>query len=42
MPQTMRNLIEEYVNAIRNIYGVHLKRVILYGSYVRGKVKYIF
>ena len=36
MPQIMRNLIEEYVNAIRNIYGVHLKQVILYGSYARG------
>ena len=36
MSQTMRNLIEEYVNAIRDIYGVHLKQVILYGSYARG------
>ena len=36
MPRTMRNLIEEYVNAIRNIYGAHLKQVILYGSYARG------
>ena len=36
MSQTMRNLIEEYVNAIRKIYGVHLKQVILYGSYARG------
>jgi len=36
MPQTMSNLISEYVSAIRKIYGSHLKQVILYGSYARG------
>ena len=36
MPQTMNNLIQEYVKEIRNIYGVHLKQIILYGSYARG------
>lgn len=36
MPQMMQNLIEEYVAAIRKIYGTHLKQVILYGSYARG------
>lgn len=36
MPQTMNELISEYVTAIRNIYGTHLKQVILYGSYARG------
>lgn len=36
MPQTMSNLIQEYVTAIRKIYGTHLKQVILYGSYARG------
>ena len=36
MPQIMRNLIEEYIKEIKNIYGVHLKQVILYGSYARG------
>lgn len=36
MPQTMRTLIEQYVSAIQKIYGAHLKRVILYGSYARG------
>lgn len=36
MPQTMNELISEYVTEIRNIYGTHLKQVILYGSYARG------
>ena len=36
MSQTMNHLIQEYVLAIRKIYGVHLKQVILYGSYARG------
>ena len=36
MPQTMSNLINEYVTAIQKIYGTHLKQVILYGSYARG------
>ena len=39
MPQTMSNLIQEYVTAIRKIYGTHLKQVILYGSYARGDFK---
>jgi len=36
MPQSMNNLIHEYVSAIHEIYGTHLKQVILYGSYARG------
>ncbi|MBO5292269.1 MAG: nucleotidyltransferase domain-containing protein [Lachnospiraceae bacterium] len=36
MSQIMQKLIEEYVTAIRKIYGTHLKQVILYGSYARG------
>ena len=36
MPQAMNNLIQEYVMAIKKIYGSHLKQVILYGSYARG------
>ena len=36
MPQTMNRLIQEYVHAVRKIYGTHLKQVILYGSYARG------
>lgn len=36
MPQTMQNLLEQYVTEIKKIYGSHLCRVILYGSYARG------
>lgn len=36
MPQTMNNILQQYVQEIMRIYGSHLKRVILYGSYARG------
>ena len=36
MPQTMQNILQQYVKEIAKLYGSHLKRVILYGSYARG------
>ena len=36
MTDEMKNLILQYVDSVRNIYGTHLKQVILYGSYARG------
>lgn len=36
MPQIMQNLMEQYIFEIKKIYGPHLKKVILYGSYARG------
>ncbi len=36
MPQMMQSLIEKYIAEIKKIYGVHLRQVILYGSYARG------
>ena len=36
MPQAMQSLIETYVIEIQKIYGTHLRRIILYGSYARG------
>lgn len=36
MPQTMNVLIEQYISEIKKIYGSHLRKVILYGSYARG------
>lgn len=36
MPQTMQSLVEQYVACIKEIYGAHLREVILYGSYARG------
>ena len=39
MLPTMQYLIEQYVLEIQNIFGVHLRQVILYGSYARGDFK---
>lgn len=36
MPQTMQSLIELYITEIKKIYGMHLRKVILFGSYARG------
>ena len=36
MPQIMQSLIEQYIAEIKKIYGAHLRKVILYGSYARG------
>ena len=36
MPIRLDDLLKQYVNQIREIYGSHLKTVILYGSYARG------
>ncbi len=36
MPIRVNDLLQKYVNEIKDIYGQHLKAVILYGSYARG------
>ena len=36
MPGNMQNLIKQYVNEIKQIYGTHLRQIILYDSYARG------
>lgn len=36
MSDKMQSLIDLYVDEIKKIYGSHLRRVILYGSYARG------
>lgn len=36
MIQTMQQLIQQYVTNIHDIYGSHLRQIILYGSYARG------
>lgn len=36
MQQMTQDLIKQYVSAIRDIYGKHIKQIILYGSYARG------
>lgn len=36
MSQSMKTLMEQYIAQIQKIYGSHLRKVILYGSYARG------
>jgi predicted nucleotidyltransferase len=36
MSQEFLDLMEAYVHEIRKIYGTHLRKIILYGSYARG------
>lgn len=36
MPTTIQTLLEKYVTKLLDIYGSHIKSVILYGSYARG------
>lgn len=36
MPQKVQTLIAKYVGEVQKIYGTHLRRIILYGSYARG------
>lgn len=36
MIQIVQSLIEQYVVEIQNIYGTHLRQIILFGSYARG------
>ena len=37
MPQTLlQSLMQQYVSNVQNIYGSHLRQIILYGSYARG------
>ena len=36
MPQSMHGLMQQYVSGVREIYGSHLRQVILYSSYARG------
>lgn len=39
MPITIEKLLNKYTEELGEIYGLHLKTVILYGSYARGDYK---
>lgn len=39
MPQIMQKLMEQYIVEIKKIYGTHLRKIILFGSYARGDFK---
>lgn len=36
MSQTLQSLIEQCIVEIKKIYGIYLRKIILYGSYARG------
>ena len=36
MSEIMQDLIDQYVEAVKKIYGSHVRQIILYGSYARG------
>ena len=36
MPKVMPDLMKQYVEAVKKIYGSHVRQIILYGSYARG------
>ena len=39
MPKMMQDLIEQYVEEIKKIYGSYVRQIILYGSCARGDVR---
>ena len=39
MSEVSRNVLEEFLNELKNIFRGHLKKAILYGSYARGDFK---
>ena len=36
MPKKIHDLIDQYVEEVKRIYGSHIYQIILYGSYARG------
>ncbi|MBE5872294.1 MAG: nucleotidyltransferase domain-containing protein [Lachnospiraceae bacterium] len=36
MPSEIRHLMDQYIIEIQKIYGSHICRILLYGSYARG------
>lgn len=39
MSKKMKDLMDQYIMEIKKIYGAHLRKIILYGSYARGDFK---
>ena len=39
MPLSKQPIIDSYIESIKKIYGPHLTKVILYGSYARGDAR---
>ncbi len=36
MSQELHGLLDQYILEMKSIYGLHLQKIILYGSYARG------
>ena len=36
MPVQIKEVMDRYIKIMKEIYGIHLKKIILYGSYARG------
>ena len=36
MTESVQAQLNKYIDQVKNIYGSHLKQIILYGSYARG------
>lgn len=36
MPDTVSNIVYQFAQQLKSIFGTHLSQVILYGSYARG------
>ena len=39
MSKKIKNISDKYQEEVRQIYGTHLKKVVIYGSYARGDQK---
>lgn len=39
MPEAIRNIVYQFSQQMRSIFGSHLAKVIVYGSYARGDYK---
>lgn len=37
IPNNVENIINDFSNKVKEILGIHLKKIILYGSYARRR-----
>ena len=36
MSKELKELLDNYIKELKKVYGVHMRSIILYGSYARG------
>ncbi len=39
MPKKINNIVQDFIDKVRNLFGDRVKKIILYGSYARGDYK---